>query len=197
MNTKDKGRRAFSRFVRRIRRKAIVDGAPSNSTVEMRSITRLHQLFTLRPFDRVEFDAHRLDVKATMRIPDARGEMIVVPISAIWILALIEVASTACLAWKLVIGQAYSALDVAQCFASSMRRWEPRALVVPDMQYAPGSMMPSNIAPFDPVSIGLLTAMDNAKAHKSKLPVDSWLRVHHGVINYGPPHVGDEPLHQW
>lgn len=199
MNTKDKGRRAFARFVRRIRRQAIVDGAPSNSPIEMRSITRLHQLFALRPFDRVEFDAHRLDVKASMLVPDARGELIVVPISAIWILVIMDAASTACLAWKIVIGQAYSALDVAQCFASAKRRWEPRALIVPDMQYAPGSMMPSNISPSGPIPIGRLTAMDNAKAHKSKLPLDSWLQVHYGVLNFGPPHVPEiRPyIEQW
>lgn len=192
MNTRDKGRRVFSRYVKRMRRQAIVDGAPSAPSAEMQTIARFDQLFVIRPFDRVEFDAHRIDVDWRISVPDARGELITTPISAIWILAIIEVASTAILGWKIVVGRSYSALDVAQCFASAMRRWEPRALIVPDLQYVPGAMMPSNLDLTTPVLMGRLTAMDNAKAHKAKLQLNTWLLAHYGVVNFGRPHVPEQ-----
>ena len=195
MNTPDRGRRVFARYIKRMRQQAIVDGAPSVPSTEAHTIKRLDQLFLLHPFDRVEFDAHRMDVDWRLLMPNARGELIITSISAIWILAIIDVASTAILGWKLVTGRSYSALDVSQCFATAMRRWEPRSLVVPDMQYVPGAMMPSAIDLSVPIPMGRLTAMDNAKAHKAKLPLEAWLRAHHGVLNFGRPHLPEARPH--
>lgn len=117
------------------------------------------------------------------------------PISAIWILAIIEVLSTAVVGWKIVVGRSYSALDVAQCFATAMRPWEPRLLIVPDLQYVPSASMPSNLDMTTPPPMGRLTAMDNAKAHKAKLPLAAWLNAHYGVLNFGLPHVPEARPH--
>ncbi|MDR3443715.1 hypothetical protein [Dyella sp.] len=136
-----------------------------------------------------------MDVNWRLLIPNARGELVTMPISAIWILAIIDVSSTAILGWKLVIGRSYSSLDVSQCFASAMQRWTPRPLLVPELLYVPGAMMPSNVDPTGPVPMGRLTAMDNAKAHKAKLPLEAWLLAHHGVLNFGRPHVPEARPH--
>jgi hypothetical protein len=195
LNTADKGRRAFTSYVRRIRRQAIVDGAPTEPIAELATIQRIDQLFALDPFDRCEFDAHRIDVEWCLMVPNARGEFVPMSISEIWILAIIDAASTAILGWKIVVGKAYTALDVAQCFASAMRPWEPRDLIVPGLQYVPGAAMPSSLNMSMPVMLGRLTAMDNAKAHKAKLPLQSWLCAHYGVINFGLPHVPEARPH--
>ena len=195
LNTADKGRRAFTSYVRRIRRQAIVDGAPTEPIAELATIQRIDQLFALDPFDRCEFDAHRIDVEWCLMVPNARGEFVPMSISEIWILAIIDAASTAILGWKIVVGKAYTALDVAQCFASAMRPWEPRDLIVPSLQYVPGAAMPSSLNMSMPVMLGRLTAMDNAKAHKAKLPLQSWLCAHYGVINFGLPHVPEARPH--
>ena len=195
LNTRDRGRRVFSRYLKRQRRQAIVDGAPSAPSPEIRPVTRLDELFSLRPFDRVEFDAHRMDVNWRLLVPNARGDLVAMPISAIWILAIIEVVSTAVVGWKIVVGRSYSALDVAQCFATAMRPWEPRLLVVPELQYVPSASMPSNLDMTTPPPMGRLTAMDNAKAHKAKMPLDAWLKAHYGVLNFGLPHVPEARPH--
>lgn len=187
LNESDKGRRAFTRYVRRIRAQALVAGEPECTTLRQPHLRSLSQLVTLQPYDRFEFDAHSQDVKFTLLLPNARGELVKQRITKVWVLTLIDVNSTAVMAWTLVFGQGYSALDVAQCFAKSMRPWEPRVLLVPDMAYVPGATMPQNLGLGCMTS--RMTAMDNAKAHKAKLPLEAWTDNYDGILNLGRAYV--------
>jgi len=187
LNESDKGRRAFTRYVRRIRAQALSAGEPESTTLTQPHLRSLSQLVAPQPYDRFEFDAHSKDVKFTLHLPNARGELVEHSITKVWVLALIDVNSTAAMAWTLVFGRGYSALDVAQCFAKSMRPWTPRDLVAPGMAYVPGAMMPQNLG-FGCMT-SRLTAMDNAKTHKAKLPLDAWGDHYDGVLNLGRAYV--------
>jgi len=187
LNESDKGRRAFARYVRRMRAQALTAGEPESTTLVKPQFRSLSQLIVPQPYDRFEFDAHSKDVKFTLHLPNARGELVKQKITKVWVLVLIDVNSTAAMSWKLVFGQSYSALDVAQCFAKSMRPWTPRDLVAPDMAYVPGATMPQNLGLGCMTS--RLTAMDNAKAHKAKLPLETWGDYYDGILNLGPAYV--------
>lgn len=187
LNTQDRGRRAFTRQIRKNRELAFLTGCQGGSEPSLTKIVSLNELFARRPYDRCEFDAHSKDVTMTILVPNARGELVKQRAGKIWVLVALEVDSSAVLAWKLVLGQSYTALDVAQCFGKAMRPWEPRALVAPDMVYAPGATMPQNIG-FGPVT-PCLTAMDNAMAHRSKLSLEAWTKHHGGILNLGRAHV--------
>jgi hypothetical protein len=187
LNQPDKGRRAFTRFVRAQRAAALIAGVPDATTLDQPQIKSLSQLFALQPYDRLEFDAHSKDIEFTLELPNAKGELVKHKISKVWILVLIEVNSTAVLGWKVVFGQGYSALDVAQCVASSMRPWYPRTLVAPGMTYTPGATMPQNLELG--CLTGCVTAMDNAKAHKAKLPLEAWVDNYDGILHLGQAHV--------
>lgn len=187
LNTPDKGRRAFARHLRQLRVQSLKAGLPDHTTVIAPIYRSLDQLFARQPYDRYEFDAHAKDVRFTLQLPNARGDLVSYRITKVWLLLIIEVHSTAIAAWRLVFGQAYTALDVAQCFAKALRPWEPRPLVAPGMNYAPGATMPQNLEA-GCVS-ALVTAMDNAMAHHARVPVEVWTDHHDGVLNLGPAHV--------
>jgi hypothetical protein len=187
LNQADKGRRAFTRFVRGLREAALIAGVPDAMTLPQPQIKSLSHLFALQPYDRLEFDAHSKDIEFTLELPNARGELVKYKVSKVWILVLIEVNSTAVLGWKIVFGQGYSALDVSQCVASSMRPWSPRTLVAHDMAYVAGATMPQNLNLG--CLTGCMTAMDNAKAHKAKLPLEAWVNNYDGILHLGYAHV--------
>lgn len=187
LNSPDKGRRAFVRYMRRTRAQALAAGNPEHTSLAQPHFSSMKQLVEPQPYDRFEFDAHSLDVKLTILLPNALGELVKHHITKLWVLVVIDVKSTAVFAWSLVFGQGYTALDVAQCFAKSTRSWTPRELVVPGMNYPPGATMPQNL------HIGCMTsrmtAMDNAKAHKATLPLETWINHYDGVLNLGRAHV--------
>lgn len=189
LNCPDQGRRVFRNYIARRRFQAILEGAPTEGSSEPNLIQHINQLFTLQPFDRTEFDAHRIDVEWYILTVNAYGEYIPVRISCIWILVLIDAASTAILGWKLVVGKTYTALDVSQCFANAMRRWEPRNLIVPGLAYAPGAGMPSSIDPTIPVPMGHETLLDNAKQHSATGNLKAMVSAMYGVFSFGLPHV--------
>jgi hypothetical protein len=180
--TPDLGRRAFLRHVRKIRKQRMLSGQPDITTDIKRSIVSLRQLFHPRPYDRFEFDAHKQDVDMVIVLPNAKGELVKYRVSCIWILAIIDVNSTAVMAWKIVFGKAYSALDVAQCFAKAASRWEMRDLVAPGMVYAPGASMPQELGWGCMPSC--VTALDNALAHTATLSLEAWVNHHHGIFHF-------------
>jgi len=187
LNQPDKGRRAFTRYVRKERKAALIAGIPDEVTLPHPQIKSLKDLFGLQPYDRLEFDAHSKDIEFTLLLPNAQGELVKYKVSKVWILVLIDVNSTAVLGWKIVFGQGYSSLDVAQCVARSIRPWSPRTLIVPGMSYVAGATMPQNL---DLGCVtGCVTAMDNAWAHKAKLPLEAWVNNYDGILHLGRAHV--------
>lgn len=187
LNQPDKGRRAFSRYVRHYRRERLAAADSHERTVPAPAITSITRVITPAPFDRFEFDAHTKDVNHYLARMDAKGNVVVEAISKVWILVVIDVASKAVMAWKIVYGKGYSALDVAQCFASVFRPWEPKPLIVPNMRYPPGAMMPQALP--SGVQTSAILAFDNAKAHAAKLPLATWVTEMHGVLNLGKPYT--------
>lgn len=187
LNAPDKGRRTFARHLRALRARSLTAGQPDHTTATKPLFRSLHQLFARQPYDRYEFDAHAKDVRFTLQLPNARGDLVSYRVTKVWLLLILEVHSTAIVAWRLVFGQAYTALDVAQCFAKALRPWAPRPLVVPGMAYAPGATMPQNLGAG--CISALVTAMDNAMAHHAHVPTEVWVDHHDGVLNHGAAHV--------
>jgi len=187
LNAPDKGRRAFARHLRQLRQRSLKAGEPDHTTVDKPLFRSLSELIARQPYDRYEFDAHAKDVRFTLLLPNARGELISHRITKVWLLMIVEVHSTAVMAWRLVFGQAYTALDVAQCFAKALRPWNPRTLVAPGMVYAPGATMPQNLEAG--CISAYVSAMDNAMAHHAHLPTEVWADHHDGILHLGPAHV--------
>lgn len=96
---------------------------------------------------RVECDAHHLDGIFTAYVPSPLGTLVAVPIRRLWVIVVIEVASRAVLGYHLSIRQECDALDVLRAIGSSLSRWQPRQLQVPEMTYAAGAALPSFLRP--------------------------------------------------
>lgn len=140
----------------------------------------------LKCFERVEFDGHRIDVMITVIIPDpAGGEPICLVIERIWLLVVIDAASRAVLGYHVSLGRNYTAEDVLICLENALLPWKPRQLVVPGLNYPPGSGFPSGMPELAFARWGEF-AFDNAKSNCSKWV---WERVRDEigcVLNPGP-----------
>jgi len=194
LNTQTQGRRPLIAYIRH-RRSVVIDAGGGSGTDAMPSLSRMDQIVNLLPLERVEFDAHRIDMKATMLVYTAKGEVVTRPVGAIWLLAIIDVATRAILAWLLVYGPGYKRFPVLRLFAKALTPWHPRPLNVANLHYSPGAWMPSLIDADGVLRRALTIAMDNAKAHHADDSIDNTLTFQLGVINAGYAHVAQARAH--
>lgn len=189
LNTSDGGRRALQTYLKRHR--AQQEAEVGAERPEDPSITRLEHLFSVKPFDRFEYDEHKIDVDAWMALPLADGTFRLEHISRIWILAIIDVGSTAIVAWSLVLGRKYQRLDVLELFARTLRPWVPRDLVVPGMKYSPRAWMPTCDLELGLVAHAIMAALDNDSSHLSHMSLENLADYYLGVLHFGRSGMGE------
>lgn len=186
-NVKDEGRRALLMYLKRLRLERAEAGAPETEDVEP-NVTRFSQLFHLAPLDRIEFDAHKIDVDCEFTMVAPNGKFAKRRFQCITILAAICAVSRYLLGYVIVLGT-YNRLHVLQLFNKVLSPWRPRQLIVPNMFYPEGAQLglPINDQGIGPR--GIVIAGDNALAHHAHICVDNLLDHHRGILNFGPAHV--------
>ncbi|MCU1169668.1 hypothetical protein [Stenotrophomonas maltophilia] len=189
LNIHDKGRRALVSFIVRSR------GAKSETEMALAtdepSATRIENLLSIRPFDRVEYDEHSVDIDAWLAMPMADGSYQLEKISRIWLLAAIDVGSGAILGWELVIGRKYEQHDVVSLFAKIMSPWKPRDLSASDLSYSTNAWMPSTYLVDEVVMRSAMIAMDNDSSHHAKMTVRNLIDHHKGILHFGRSGMGE------
>lgn len=138
-------------------------------------------------YDRVEFDAHRLDAIMVIEIADPTGrEPVHLPIERIWLLTCIDVASRAVLGYHISLARNYSAEDVLVCIENSLLPWKPRQLRDNGLFYPEGSGFPSSSIAGLGYARPNEIAFDNARSHYA---VRVWEKIGNVLgcrINPGP-----------
>ena len=184
---KDEGRRALLLHIKRIRQARQEAGAAETEDTEP-NVTRFNQIFHLAPLDRIEFDAHKIDIDWVLNLTDPQGRLVQRHIECITVLVAICVVSRYVLAHLLVLG-AYNHLDVLRLFHKALSPWQRRTLIVPGMQYPEGAQLGLPINEQGAGPRGILIAGDNALAHHAHHCVSNLLDHHRGFLNFGPSHV--------
>lgn len=139
-----------------------------------------------RPFERVQFDGHRLDMNCVVLVPHTHGDLIELALGRLWLLAIVDVYSRTILGYHVSLNAEYNTEDVLQCAKSAIIPWKPRALSIPGLQYAYGGGLPSGVIPklswvlFDEL------CYDNAKANLAERAVNKITSVLGCAINPGP-----------
>lgn len=183
LNTTDGGRRAIIEYVSRYRARQQAETAAE--LPEEPSITRVEHLFSIRPFDRFEYDEHFIDVDAWMAMPLADGTYQLEHVKQMWLLGMVDVGSWSPVAGSLVIGRKYNSEDVCDLYARSLAPWERRQLVVPNMGYHQNAWMPGCMVEDGIVPRALMAAMDNDASHLSHMTRTNVVHERLGVLNIG------------
>lgn len=98
---------------------------------------------TLRPFQRVEMDSHKLDGRFCVLIPDGRDGWVARIIHRLWVTVIIEVYSRAVLGYWLSMGREVPKADVLRAIKRSLTPWMPQPITFSDTALAEGAGLPS------------------------------------------------------
>ena len=121
-----------------------------------------------RPFEAVEFDGHKIDVRLAVRVLDPFGFEIVYEIGRIWILVIIDVSTRAALGYVLALGLEYTKDDTVQAIQAALTPHRQRELKIPGLTYRPEGGFPSEVVPELAYACWEWFRCDNAKAHVSE-----------------------------
>ncbi|MCI1065570.1 hypothetical protein MOQ17_06745 [Stenotrophomonas maltophilia] len=182
LNTTDKGRRALLDYMRRRR---IQESGSGTWEFDVDAPEGIEQVLRQHLYGRTEFDAHQIDIEATLAVDVPGGGQVNRRITTIWLLIEIEVRSRAIVSWSLRVGRAYTNLDVALCLAVGLRPWERRELTIPGLSYAPGAGMPTGLAGDLGARRSRSIALDNALAHSAHDLEAAFCRSRGGVLIFG------------
>lgn len=137
------------------------------------------------PFDAVEFDGHRVDVRLRIVFERVAGVEESFEIERVWLLTIIDICSRAVLGCHIVLDPEYSRFDVLKTVERALVPWRPPALTIPGLPYATGAGMPSERLPELGYAVWNWFRFDNAKAN---LAADT-LRVLTEIVGCGA-HAG-------
>lgn len=118
-----------------------------------------------RPYQVVEFDGHRLDIRLKVIITDPMGFEHEFEIERVWLLVIIDVCTRAVLGYNLVLGREYSRYDVIKTIEKALEPHRSRIFTIPGLSYGPQEGFPSERL----LELGYATwewiKLDNAKAN--------------------------------
>lgn len=98
-----------------------------------------------RPYQRVQFDGHRIDAMFVIHFTTPLGDQITEILDRLWLLAIIDEATRAILGYLISYGAEYSSYDVVKCIENAIIPWKPIQLSIPGLSYPNGAGFPSGL----------------------------------------------------
>ncbi|AZV43022.1 hypothetical protein [Peribacillus asahii] len=189
-NTSDQGKRALYRYINNFRMKNMssIIKDQGNDATTMHHTTGKGQKTEniIRPFQRVEFDGHKIDAAMTIKFISPEGDIILREMSRIWLLMIVDVATRTILGYHICLNKEYSQYDVLNCIENAIKPWKPKEFVITGLKYPKHGGFPSEVIAETKYAVWDEIAFDNAKANLAKQVEEKLKRMIGCSINIGP-----------
>ncbi|WP_144516560.1 DDE-type integrase/transposase/recombinase [Bacillus sp. WP8] len=178
-NTETMGYKALQRYIKKIKKIAL-----SNN------VENFYQSpIITRPFQRVQFDGHRIDAVIAITFKTPEGDEVVEIMNRIWLLVIIDVATRAILGFHLCLNKEYSANDVLYCIKNAVIPRGRRKLSIPGLKFSNRGNFPSEYLEEAKWGVWDEFLYDNAKANLSNIVRDRLTQIIGCSVNAGPVRV--------
>lgn len=139
------------------------------------------------PYDVVEIDSYRIDAHLTVAFRTPEGTETEVLLERLWLIAAVDRASTAVIAYDVVYRSEVTSDNVLKVIRDAItKKWEPKALTLP-FNYPLGGGLPSGVIPEAYGAVWNLLLFDGALAHLSRAVYERVRKRLGFVISWGAP----------
>ncbi|VWC19372.1 integrase catalytic region [Burkholderia lata] len=145
-----------------------------------------------RPFQIVEFDGHRLDIRLKVVMHDPLGFTHEFEIERVWLLVIIDVCTRAVLGYRLVLAREYSRYDVIKTVEAALEPHRTRDFTILELGYGPMDGCPSQRLPELAYVTWETIKLDNAKANLAIETLAALCEFVGCEVAAGPKHSPDE-----
>lgn len=133
------------------------------------------------PYDAVEIDAYRIDAFLSVAFQTPEGTETDLLLERLWLIAIVDRASTAVLGHNIVYRSEITSDDVVRTIGDAIsKRWEPRKLTIP-ARYPSGGGLPNGVIPEALGACWSVVLLDGALAHLAKV-IHEEVRKKLGVV---------------
>lgn len=195
LNQDDKGLRSLSQVLRDRLFDGFGQATRSSGGIRVKPAAALAfapQRPVTEPFDSVEFDAHKLDLRLKILDQDPYGEEQLLEIERVWLLAIIDVATRAILGYSLCLRREYSRYDVIRTFERALTPAEPVQTTIPDLEPLRDGGFVSLALPETAYACWRQIRFDNARAHLAADSLDVACELLGCTVDVGPAYEPDD-----
>ncbi|MEK4439269.1 hypothetical protein [Paenibacillus sp. FSL K6-2862] len=190
-NTEWMGYKAVQRYVKRISYEYFSRSAERSGDDALQKARHVgegqqNQLSNLFPFQKVQFDAHRIDGYFVVEIPTPDGDIVTKVLERFWVLTIIDVATRNILGYHISLNHEYSASDFMQCVRNAVMPQKKIELTIPGLSYHPVGGFPSEKFPEIEWAVWDVICLDNAKAHYARMVKNRLENLVGCFMNFGP-----------
>ena len=89
----------------------------------------------VRPYQAVEFDGHRLDIRLKVVVRDPLGFAHEFEIERVWLLVIIDVYTRDVLGYHIALAREYSRYDVIKTIEHALEPHRPQTFTIPGLAY--------------------------------------------------------------
>jgi len=146
----------------------------------------------VRPYQVVEFDGHRLDIRLKVVVRDPLGFEHEFEMERVWLLVIIDVCTRVVLAYHLVLAREYSRYDVIKTIEKALEPHRTRSFTIEGLGYEPQDGFASQRLPELAYVTWEWMRIDNAKANLANETLTALCEFVRCVADAGPMHSPDE-----
>jgi putative transposase len=145
-----------------------------------------------RPYQVVEFDGHRLDVRLKVVVRDPLGFEHEFEMERVWLLVIIDVCTRAVLGYHIVLAREYSRYDVIKTIENALEPHRPRSFTIAGLDYGTHDGFPSQRLPELAYATWEWMRLDNAKANLANETLTALCEFVGCFADAGPKYSPDE-----
>jgi putative transposase len=145
-----------------------------------------------RPYQVVEFDGHRLDIRLKVLVRDPLGFEHEFEIERVWLLVIIDVCTRMVLGHHVVLAREYSRYDVIKTVEKALEPHLKRSFSIPGLDYGPHDGFASHRFPELAWATWEWIRLDNAKANLAHETLTALCEFVGCCVDAGPKYSPDE-----
>ncbi|MGG3871113.1 hypothetical protein [Brevibacillus laterosporus] len=188
--TKDLGRRSLYRYIKSIENNFPGKAAARYGVEAARNIKNTgigeKQPTSIKPFQRVEFDGHQIDLILTLTFQNQYGDECTDTIERIWLLVIIDVATRVVLGYHISIASQYSSSDVLTCIRNAVEPNLIKTVTIPGLNYPEKGGFHWQVLPETSWALWNEFSYDNGKANLAKIVTNRLSNIVGCALNPGP-----------
>lgn len=142
-------------------------------------------IFPLAPFSIVQLDGHKIDMLYTIEVENEQGELIDMPATRAWIIAVIDVSTRVVLGYSISAHENYNQYDVLLAIHNAIVPHQKMNFSHDGFKYPENGGFHSFAFPETQWATFDMIMLDNAKSHLAKNTLNKLVNEAKCAINYG------------
>lgn len=189
-NTRDKARRTFYSYMKQLELSSVsLLAQRQNKDVRQKlystGVKNSLRPIPLSPYSVIQLDGHKIDMLYTVEVRNKHDEIILMPATRMWLIAVIDVATRAVLGYSLTTSENYNQTDILRAIRNSIIPKRIIEFTLKGLCYPDNYGFPSLTIPELAWAMPDTIMLDNAKSHLAENTINKLCSTLKCSLNYG------------